>query len=361
MAFSLVCGGVLAPLPVRADLLFGLFGNNVSASTDASSLGENSQNIELLQANVSSAAIIADKKSKNKKDNLDDDKDPNIVSDTALSALTCPTGVSDGSDDGDLSSDQISVYVVRKGDSIAQIAEMYGVSSNTILWANDLKKGEKLTEGDVLIILPVSGVKVTVAKGQTLKSLATKYKVDASDIASFNGIAPDAKLAVGDDLIIPDGVLYDEGGDKPIKSAPASSKGYNPSKLANITGYFMNPMPGSIITQLLHDRGGIDLAAPKGTPILAAASGTVIFARNGYNGGYGNMVIIAHPNGTQTLYGHQSKITTHVGDQVYRGEIIGHEGSTGRSTGPHLHFKITGARNPGAICKVGSRLDANWN
>ena len=122
----------------------------------------------------------------------------------------------------------------------------------------------------------------------------------------------------------------------------------------------MNPLPGARLTQGLHDGGAVDLAMPRGTPILAAASGTIIFARDGYNGGYGNMVIISHPNGTQTLYAHQSKLVSSAGDKVSQGEVIGYVGSTGHSTGPHLHFKISGAQNPGAFLQVGSVLDANW-
>ncbi|KKS58388.1 MAG: Peptidoglycan-binding LysM [Candidatus Nomurabacteria bacterium GW2011_GWF1_42_40] len=123
------------------------------------------------------------------------------------------------------------------------------------------------------------------------------------------------------------------------------------STLKNIAGYFINPVPEfKRKSQGLHGPGmrGIDLAAPTGTRILASAPGTVIFARLGYNGGYGNMVTIQHPNGTKTLYAHMSRIATKVGARVERGELIGYVGSTGRSTGPHLHFEVFGARNPGA-------------
>ena len=99
----------------------------------------------------------------------------------------------------------------------------------------------------------------------------------------------------------------------------------------------------------------MDLAIAPGTPIHAAAEGTIVLARYGYNGGFGNVVIINHPNGTQTLYAHQSRLLykqgdadTETGTTVSQGEIIGYVGSTGHSTGPHLHFEVHGAQNPGA-------------
>ncbi len=352
------------PRDSKADFFGDLFGNNASANTNTGKQPDeafNSQSMELQQPNVSFASIIADKKRKTKDISVIDSLDSNTLSGNVLAAVTGPAGVSDGTDNIDASSEDISIYVVRDGDTVAKIADMYDVSANTILWANDLKKGDKLVKDTVLIILPVSGVKVTVTKGQTLKSLGLKYKVDPSDIADFNSLTSDAKLVIGDELIIPDGTMTDEGGDKPVKSSNTKkSNYYDTHKIASISGYFMNPMPGARLTQGLHDRGGIDLAASQGTPILAAADGTVIFARNGSNGGYGNMVVISHSNGTQTLYGHQSKIATTVGARVSQGDVIGYEGSTGHSTGPHLHFKVTGAQNPGAFLQIGSIISANW-
>jgi len=356
-------GSFLIPSRASANFLSGLFGGDVSANADAPILNNadvNSQNMGLLEAKVSSATVIEDKKTKNTKDKIDETKNVNILSENALVPATGPAGVSDDTDE-DISPDQISVYVVRKDDSITQIAKMFDVTPNTIRWANDIKVGQKLNEGDILIILPIDGVKITVAKNQTLKSLGTKYKVDPTDIAGFNGISEDAKLVVGDELIIPNGIIADEGGSTTIKSSSSSAKKYyDTQNLPTIIGYFMNPMPNTRLTQGLHDKGGIDLAAPKGTPVRASALGTVIFARMGYNGGYGNMIMLSHSNGTQTLYGHLFKINVSVGEQVNQGEQIGAEGSTGRSTGPHLHFKVIGAKNPGAFLRVGSTLDANW-
>ena len=109
----------------------------------------------------------------------------------------------------------------------------------------------------------------------------------------------------------------------------------------------MRPIVGGRKSQGIHGYNAVDLAAPTGTPIIASASGKVIIARSsGYNGGYGLYVVISHPNGTQTLYAHMSKVNVSVGRFVERGEIIGAVGNTGKSTGPHLHFEVRGARNP---------------
>lgn len=278
--------------------------------------------------------------------------DQENISENALVPSTGPGGVSDGKD-ADLAPDDTSVYVVHSGDSISQIADMFGVSSNTILWANDLKKGQKLIVGDTLLILPVSGVKHMVTKGQTLQNLAKLYKVETLDIIEFNDLPLDAKLAIGDELIIPDGIISDEGSTNKVspKSNAKDAQYYAKSTLKNLVGYFVNPVPAlKRKSQGLHGPGnrGVDLAAPTGTHIYASAPGTVILARNGYNGGYGNMVIIQHSNGTKTLYGHMSKLGTSTGAKVSRGQLIGYVGNTGRSTGPHLHFEVFNAKNPGS-------------
>ncbi|MFA5932120.1 MAG: peptidoglycan DD-metalloendopeptidase family protein [Candidatus Paceibacterota bacterium] len=320
-------------------------------------IGSNSQNIALLQANVSSVSILDDKKS-NTNANASDN---NIVSGNSLLPATGPLGTSDGKNTDNLSPEDTSVYVVRKGDTVAGIAKLFDVSASTILSANDLKKGAKLTEGDVLLILPVSGTEHTVKKGQTLKGLASLYKVDISDIAQFNGLDEDSKLAIGDKIMIPGGEMLDEGGDKPaanLGSAVAKDKNYyDIHPIQNLLGYFIDPVPTGHKTQGLHGPGhrGIDIGAPTGTPIYASASGVVLAVKTGCvvgrkscGGGYGNMAIVQHPNGTKTLYGHMYKLNTSTGAEVTQGQLIGFVGSTGRSTGPHVHFEVFGAKNPGS-------------
>ena len=275
-----------------------------------------------------------------------------IISGGALMPIVANLGSFEGVDDGEALSDQIEVYVIRKGDSIGQIAEMFGVSANTILWANNMKKGDKLVDGETLVILPIDGLKYTVVKGDTLRNIAAKYKADVLDIAGYNGMSIEDQLTVGQELIIPDADMGTSSLST-SKSTKSSSSGSKTSKSSvssgkTVSGYFINPVPGySRRSQGYHGKNSIDLAAPIGTKIIASAPGTVLVARNGYNGGYGNMVIIQHPNGTKTLYGHMSRLGTHTGAKVSRGEVIGYVGSTGHSTGPHLHFEVHGAKNPG--------------
>lgn len=350
------------PLKVEASIFSSFLGDQVYAETSKTAIpksDDNSQTISLLEANVSRATTLVLKDSKQDGD-INSDMNVNIVSDNAILPATGPSGVSDGKNTPDPTFDQTSIYVVKKGDNISQIAEMFGVSVNTILWANDMKKGDKLVEGDILSILPISGIEHTVKKGETLQSIAKDSKADANDIAIYNGLADDAKLAIGDKLLIPDGEMSDEGGDKPapnLKASETKDKNYYAkSLLKSIVGYFIDPVPTGHKTQGLHGPGnrGIDIGAPTGTNIYASAPGIVIAVKTGCvvgstrcGGGYGNMAIVQHSNGTKTLYAHMTKVLTRAGDQVDRGEVIGLVGSTGRSTGPHLHFEVFNAKNPG--------------
>ncbi|OGG62838.1 hypothetical protein A3I46_01415 [Candidatus Kaiserbacteria bacterium RIFCSPLOWO2_02_FULL_54_13] len=249
---------------------------------------------------------------------------------------------------GPASPDRISVYVVRPGDTLSDIADMFGVSINTIIWANDLKSARDVHPGDTLIILPISGIERTIVKGDTLKSLAKKYGADAEEIAQFNGLDLAAPLTVGSTIIIP-------GGEIAAPRLQFSSPLLNSGGGSFIAGYYRNPLPGGRITQGIHGRNGVDIGAPRGTPVHAAAGGTVIIARgSGWNGGYGNYVVITHENGTQTLYSHLNSVAVSPGQSVSSGHVIGYVGATGRVTGTHLHFEVRGAANPLRACRVGS-------
>ena len=247
-------------------------------------------------------------------------------------------------------SDRISVYVVRKGDTLSDIANMFDVSINTVIWANNLKNAGDVHPGDTLVILPVSGIERTIVKGDTLKSLAKKYSADANEIAQYNGLDVNDPLEVGSTIIIPGGEIV----------APAPRPMPSPIVLGGggsfLAGYYINPVPGGIITQRLHGWNGIDVGAARGTPVYAAAGGTVIIARNGgaWNGGYGNYVVVTHNNGTQTLYSHLKSAAVSPGQSVSQGQTIGYVGSTGKVTGTHLHFEVRGATNPLANCALGS-------
>lgn len=258
----------------------------------------------------------------------------------------------------------ISLYTVREGDSLSEIADMYKVSVNTILWANNLKSATDIHPGDKLVILPVTGIRHVVRKGETLASLAKTYGGDAGDIAAFNGLDASAVLAAGSTLIIPGGEIAAPAAPSvPAKSSSGSSgakltKGSGPA----LTGYYANPIPGGYITQTLHPTNGVDIGMPIGTPIHAAADGVVIVSRvGGWNGGYGNYVVISHGNKTQTLYGHMSRDVVTVGESVEKGEIIGYVGESGNATGPHLHFEVRGAANPLGSCGLHTKCYAGSN
>jgi len=234
-------------------------------------------------------------------------------------------------------SDQISIYVVREGDTLTQIGEMFGVSVNTIIWGSDLKRGAHIEPGQILTILPVSGLTHEVEDGDTLSKIAKKYEADLEEISIFNDIDPYAALEVGSEIIVP-------GAHFPSAVAHTHITRSSPALLFD--GYYIRPISGTI-TQGIHGFNAIDFGAPVGTPIVAAAEGSVIISRSGgWNGGYGSYVVIRHGNGTQTLYAHNSGNIVYAGQYVNQGQVIGYSGNTGRSTGPHLHFEVRGAVNP---------------
>lgn len=266
--------------------------------------------------------------------------DITVVDDVALLAEVGPEGTLADIENSESSNTQISLYVVRRGDTLSGIAKMFDVSTNTVLWANDLKSAKDIHPGDQLVILPISGVKHKVVKGETLASIVKKYKAEMEEVLSYNGWDVGHVVAIGDTVIVPHGV----------ESAPVRVGGTSPLRGGGgpeIAGYFMRPVIGGRKTQGLHGYNGIDIGIPVGSPVMASASGTITVARNyGYNGGYGDYVVISHPNGTQTVYGHLSAVIVSQGQTVVQGQVIGYSGNTGKSTGAHLHFEIRGAKNP---------------
>lgn len=236
-------------------------------------------------------------------------------------------------------SGEISLYVVRKGDTLSTIAQMFEVTPNTVLWANDLKSAKDIHPGDQLVILPISGVRHTVAKGETLASIVKKYKGDIEEVLSYNRLEEGATVAVGTEILIPHGV--EAAPVRPTVTAPLRG-GSGPA----IAGYFARPIAGRK-SQGLHGYNAVDIAAPVGTSVVASAPGTVTVARGfGWNGGYGQYIVISHPNGAQTLYAHLSNVAVQQGSYVTQGQVIGLSGNTGKSTGAHLHFEVRGAKNP---------------
>ncbi|QQR82256.1 M23 family metallopeptidase [Candidatus Campbellbacteria bacterium] len=237
-------------------------------------------------------------------------------------------------------SDQISTYVVREGDSLSMIADMFNVSINTIRWANNMTGKSTIQPGQTLVILPVTGIRHIVKKGDTIQSIAKKYKGDVEEIIQYNGLEEGTALVVASEIIIPDGEVV-------VTSSKSASGGASRAYSGpTYAGYYLRPTHG-VRSQGLHGHNGIDIAAPVGTPVYASAAGEVIVSQSGgWNGGYGNYIVVKHGNGTQTLYAHLSSTSVAVGDSVGQGDVIGAVGSTGRSTGAHLHFEVRGATNP---------------
>jgi LysM repeat protein len=321
----------------------GIFG---SSSKTELAIGADSNQDFALKANYKNSNIYAAKDASNtdtaRYATANTNKNTNNEVDYFLEAEVGPMRTS--TDDELVDSENIQVYEVKKGDTLAGIAKIYNVSKNTVAWANDIKDG-KPKEGSILVILPISGIKHTVKKGDSIKTLAKKYNAEVSDILEFNNINADSTLTLGEDVIIPDGKMNFD--------APASTKKMETKKKTKRiyasagAGYFVRPIVGGIRTQGIHGHNGVDIAAPIGTPLLAAANGTVLVAKGeGYNGGYGRMVIISHSNGTQTVYGHMNSVYVSNGQNVTQGEQIGESGNSGKSTGPHLHFEVRGAENP---------------
>jgi murein DD-endopeptidase MepM/ murein hydrolase activator NlpD len=317
----------LLPISVYAGPVGNFFSNIFKGDQENLFSTENIQNMNLL---VASAVPVAGSENKHVP----------VVEHNALVPEVGPQGTAQESVHK-ITSDQISVYVVREGDTLSQIAEMFNVTVNTIKWGNDLSSNT-LKKGDVLVILPISGVKHTVKKGDTVQSLAKKYKGDIEEILDYNNLKEGDALEVGSIVIIPDGEVL------PAPSSSGSGvRSGSSSSLKEYSGYYLRPVAGGKKTQGIHGYNGVDLAGPVGTPIYAAADGEVIISRSGgWNGGYGNYVVIRHPNGTQTLYSHNSRNNVSVGDNVKQGDVIGFIGATGKATGPHLHFEIRGAKNP---------------
>jgi murein DD-endopeptidase MepM/ murein hydrolase activator NlpD len=253
------------------------------------------------------------------------------------------------------STGQIVIYTVQSGDTLSQIAERYGISTNTISWANGIKKGDTVREGQELVLLPITGIQVEVKEGDSISTIATRYAGDAEEIANYNNLDLDESLIAGAKIIIPDGELGAEPTKKVAEKKTekkAVTKKQNPSsgtvaKKSELENYFIRPVDG-IVSQRKHGPyEATDVANKIGTPVYAMADGVVILSKSsGWNGGYGNMIIIKHPNKTQTLYGHLDSVDVSVGQSVSQGEKIGGLGNTGRSTGPHLHFEVRGDPDP---------------
>lgn len=240
--------------------------------------------------------------------------------------------------------DKIITYKVTRGDTLSTIASKFGVSEDTIKWRNNLRT-DSITEGDVLEILPVTGIAHKVERGDTIYAIAKKYNAYPQAIADFpfNDFANPQKFSLveGQILIVPDGV--------PPREAPRYVRPtYIAQGPASVTSAgFTWPVRGSINQGFVWYHKGIDIGGDVGTPVFAAQSGAVSeIYNNGWNGGYGIHVIIQGENGYGSLYAHMSGANVSQGQAVEAGRtLIGWIGLTGRTTGAHLHFEIRGGPN----------------
>ena len=252
------------------------------------------------------------------------------IEDDALLPVISPLGTA--LNDGDSSvipEDQISLYTVKEGDTLSEIASRFGVSVNTVRWANGINSKGTIRLGQELLILPVNGVQYVVKKGDTISTIAKSYGADIDEILNYNIVSAD-EIVVGQKLIIPGAEVHET-------ASVTKSSG---TALKKVNGY-VRPLKTGRVTQGPHGRRqGIDIGVPIGTPIYAACDGKILISKNsGWNGGYGKYIAEQCDAGGQTAYGHMSNATAAAGTRVGAGDLIGYSGNTGNSTGPHLHFE----------------------
>ncbi len=237
---------------------------------------------------------------------------------------------------------EITEYIVKPGDAPSAIAAAFGITTNTLLWANNLSEWQYIQPGDKLIILPVSGVLYKVKNGDTISAIAVKFRGEAAKIAVFNDLGPDGNILEGEDIMVPDGEMPN----KSYGSSKYTAK-YAPYT-QNLDDSFIHPTAGiGYKSRGVHANNAVDIAASCWTPLYSAASGVVAIADGyGWNGGYGKYIKISHSNSASTVYAHNIQNIVSAGQDVKQGELIAYMGSTGRSTGCHVHWEVYGALNP---------------
>lgn len=238
-------------------------------------------------------------------------------------------------------------YTVQIGDTLFEIAIQHQVTVDGLVAANGLSRADRIYAGQVLNI-PEAGAVARAAPaqtavthrvqgGETLSAIALRYGVTVQALSVANGISNPSRIFMGMILSIPsaqagsNSVVYASRGPGLCADVEIAQSG---------TGYYVRPVRGSVITQEFHSwHPGIDLAVDPGTSVYAADGGTVVYA--GWNTvGYGYLIVLDHGNGWRTYYAHLSAIHVNCGEWVPRASIIGEVGSTGNSTGPHLHFEL---------------------
>ncbi|MFN3980960.1 MAG: peptidoglycan DD-metalloendopeptidase family protein [Caldilinea sp.] len=238
---------------------------------------------------------------------------------------------------------EVFYYTVKAGDTVLGIAKRFGLQPETLMWSNTFieQNPDRLKIGDQVRILPVDGVLHVVKRGDTLSGIASKYETDMQSIVQYaaNGMTSvNDPLPIGKEIVVP-------GGTKPYvaPTVGGASTAYSVARPAGAlagSGNFSWPAAGYISQGYWRGHPAIDIAGWLGAPVTAADSGYVVLAGGGWNGGYGNYVIIDHGNGFTTLYAHLNSIFVKPGETVSRGQQVGTMGNTGNSTGAHLHLEI---------------------
>ncbi|KLI38170.1 M23 family metallopeptidase [Brachyspira hyodysenteriae] len=222
-------------------------------------------------------------------------------------------------------------YIIEEGDNLTTISRKIGANLDTLVSVNKITNANRLRPGQKIVIPNRNGLLYTIKKDESIEEIAERYDVSLNRVLSFNKISDPNDIEVGDDIFLP-GAKYtlDERIDKfgQMFSIPTTI-----TRISSVFGYRVHPITGVRTKHM-----GVDIPGRLNTPVYAARKGKVIFA--GYSGGYGNLVIVRHDKGYTTYYGHLNSITTKAGATVGVGVMIGRMGSTGRSTGSHLHFEV---------------------
>ncbi|PTY40041.1 M23 family metallopeptidase [Brachyspira hampsonii] len=222
-------------------------------------------------------------------------------------------------------------YIIEEGDNLTVISKKIGVNLDTLVSVNKMSNANRLRPGQKIVIPNRNGLLYTMKKNETIEDVAERYDVSLSRILNLNKISSPSSIEEGDDIFLP-GAKYtlDERIDKfgQMFSIPTTI-----TRISSVFGYRVHPITGVRTKHM-----GVDIPGRLNTPVYAARKGKVIFA--GYSGGYGNLVIVRHDKGYTTYYAHLNSITTRSGATVGVGVMIGRMGSTGRSTGSHLHFEV---------------------
>ena len=325
------CGGALLTLGVIAIV------NNANVQKGIGGYESPSESIAVVEKNSSpaeqkSSEIVAEVSNEIKDEDLAllEEIDSSATGDDSLEAAHALFAQENTTEDLDLC---YYTYRVKKGDMIGYIADNFGITQDTIISVNNIHQSRLLQIGQYLKIPSMPGIIYTVRKsGETIDTIATKYEVSAEKCAKANNLETNVKLNAGQTVFVPDAELdwvtrQEINGDlfhKPI---------HNRYYVSSYYGWRSSPFSGK---RSYHS--GIDMACPMGTSIYAALGGVV--SSVGFNNVYGNYVIVTHHSGYKTLYGHMSATLVTKGKYVDTNTRIGKVGSTGMSTGPHLHFTV---------------------